>query len=214
TKWLWRRIEEIDQPATWYCLAIAIPFAVHSLLEFPFAYAYFLFPVLLLAGVLERAAGGTVLFRIGPLPTAMVLASLCAVMAWSVFEYVAIEEDFRIVRFEQLRIGRTPADHHAPDVYLYSQLGALLDGSRIEVRPGMPAADLDALRKLALRYPWTGTQFRYALALALNGQQQEAVRQLQVLRWERGEKLYGRVKAEISEMAQDRYPQLRSLRLP
>jgi hypothetical protein len=52
------------------------------------------------------------------------------------------------------------------------------------------------------------------LALALNGQQQEAIRQFQVIRWQRDEKLYQKIKKEISELARSRYPQLRTLNLP
>jgi hypothetical protein len=78
----------------------------------------------------------------------------------------------------------------------------------------MQAEELEQLKKLALRYPWVATQYRYAVALALNGDQGEAVRQLQVLRWQRGEQLYARVKSEMAALAQDRYPQLSTLILP
>jgi len=123
-------------------------------------------------------------------------------------------EDFRIVRFEQLRIGRTAADHHRPEVFMLTQLGALLSGSRVELRPDMSPEDMEQLKKLALRYPWVATQYRYALALALNGQQPEALRQFQVIRRQRDEKLYERIRKEISELAKSRYPQLRTLALP
>ncbi|MEO8655395.1 MAG: hypothetical protein ABI409_14815, partial [Ramlibacter sp.] len=66
----------------------------------------------------------------------------------------------------------------------------------------------------ALRYPWIATQYRYGVALALNGQQQEAMRQFQVLRSQNDKKLYERIKLEIGELAQSRYPQLRTLTLP
>jgi O-antigen ligase len=212
--WLWNRLKKVDQPVTWYCLAVALPLAVHSLLEFPFAYAYFLAPVLLLVGMLERSVGAKPLFRIHPGPASAVLLLFSAAMVWSVIEYLSIEEDFRIVRFEQLRIGRTSVDHHRPDVIIFTQLGTLLSGSRIELRTGMGPDDLEELKKLALRYPWIATQYRYAVALALNGNQQEAVRQLQVLRRQRGEQLYQKIKIEIGELGRVRYPQLDTLVLP
>jgi hypothetical protein len=212
--WLWNRLKKVNQPVTWYCLAVALPLAVHSLLEFPFAYAYFLAPVLLLVGILERSVGAKPLFRIPPGPASAVLLLFSAAMVWSVVEYLSIEEDFRIVRFEQLRIGRTSVDHHRPDVIIFTQLGTLLSGSRIELRTGMGPDDLEQLKKLALRYPWIATQYRYAVALALNGNQQEALRQLQVLRGQRGEPLYQKIKLEIGELGQGRYPQLGTLVLP
>jgi len=212
--WLRRRLAQADSLLAWYSLAIALPLATHSLLEFPYAYAYFLAPVLLLLGMLERHVAAAPLLRIPAVPVAAALAVASAAMLWSAVEYLSIEEDFRIVRFEQLRIGHTPADHHRPQVVLFDQLGALLEGSRNELRAAMPKEDLEALKKLALRYPWVATEYRYAVALALNGQQQEAVRQFQVIRWTRDEKLYVQIKKELADMAQTRHPELRTLQLP
>jgi hypothetical protein len=77
----------------------------------------------------------------------------------------------------------------------------------------MSPQEIARLRSLALRYPWGPTQYRYALALAMNGDQAEAVRQLRVLRNQRGEALYGVLKQEIGEL-QHKHPSLRTLALP
>ena len=212
--WFWRRLRAADRLEPWYCLAVLLPLATHSMLEFPFAYVYFLAPVLFLVGVLERASGAPARLRIGSKPVLALLLVFSAGLAWSATEYLAIEEDFRIVRFEQLRLGNTPTDHHRPDVVMQTQLGALLTAPRIPLRPSMPDADLEEIRQLALRYPWAATQYRYALALALNGQRQEAVRQLQIIRWQRGENFYARLKGDLAELAQSRFPQLRDFVLP
>ncbi len=212
--WLWRRLRAVSNRTTWYCIAVAVPLATHSMLELPFAYAYFLAPVMFLLGVLEASLGVKPMARIGLKPILAGLLMISAAMLWSAAEYFAIEEDFRIVRFEQLRIGHTAADHHRPEVFMLTQLGTLLSGSRIELRPDMPPEEMEQLKKLALRYPWVATQYRYAVALALNGQQAEAIRQFQVIRRQRDEKLYQRIRNEISALANSRYPQLRTLALP
>jgi O-antigen ligase len=214
TIWLWRRVKRVDRLVPWFCLAVALPVATHSMLEFPFAYAYFLAPVMFLLGVLEKSLGFKPVLHIGTRWASALLLALSGVCLWSAVEYLSIEEDFRIVRFEQLRIGRTQESHRQPDVVLLTQLGMLLSGSRLEIRPGMSSRELEQLRKLALRYPWVATEYRYAMALALNGQQAEAVRQLQVMRWLRGEQLYSRVKNEIADLAKTRYPQLHGFALP
>jgi hypothetical protein len=193
---------------------VAAPLATHSMLELPFAYAYFLAPVLFLLGVLEASTGAKPVASIGLKPILGALLVLSALMIGSVVEYFEIEEDFRVVRFEQLRIGHTAADHHPPEVRLLTQLGALLSGSRIPLRAAMPPEEMEQLRKLAMRYPWVATQYRYALALALNGQQAEAARQFQVIRRQRDEKLYRKIRNEIRELAKSRYPELRTLDLP
>ncbi|WP_394755677.1 PglL family O-oligosaccharyltransferase [Rhodoferax sp.] len=212
--WLWRRVRSARQLAPWYCLALILPVAVHSMLEFPFAYAYFLVPVMFAVGALEGAVGAQPAFRLGVKPAAAMLLVTTVVMAWSVVEYVAIEEDFRIVRFEALRIGTTPASYQRPHVVLLTQLDALLHGGRIVPKPGMSADELELARKVALRFPWPATQNRYAQSLALNGNPDEALRQLRVMRALHGEPAYAQIKAGWTLLANEKYPQLQALKLP
>lgn len=212
--WLWRRVRTANQLLPWYCLAVALPVAVHSMLEFPFAYAYFLVPVMFSLGALEGMAGVKPALRLGVGSAAALLLGVSLVAAWSVLEYVAIEEDFRVARFEALRLGQTPVNYQRPDVILLTQLGALLEGARISPKPGMKAEELELARKVALRYPWTATQNRYALSLALNGNPEEALRQLRVMRAMHGEKIYKEIKANWTTLAQEKYPPLRDLKLP
>jgi len=212
--WLWRRMRSARQLAPWYCLALIVPVAVHSMLEFPFAYAYFLVPVMFAVGALDGSLGIKPAFRLGVKPALTMLLVTTGLMAWSVVEYVAIEEDFRIVRFEALRIGSTPASYQRPHVVLLTQLDALLHGGRIVPKPGMSADELELARKVALRFPWPATQNRYAQSLALNGNPDEAIRQLLVMRALHGDAAYAQVRAGWTVLAHEKYPQLQTLRLP
>jgi O-antigen ligase len=212
--WLWRRVRAARQLAPWYCLALILPVAVHSMLEFPFAYAYFLMPAMFAVGALEGIMKAKPAFRLGVKTAAAMLLAATGLMAWSVVEYVAIEEDFRIVRFEALRIGATPASYQRPHVILLTQLDALLHGGRIVPKPGMSADEVELARKVALRFPWPATQNRYAQSLALNGNPDEAIRQLLVLRALHGEAAYAQVKAGWTLLAHEKYPQLQTLKLP
>ncbi|MGB6054005.1 MAG: Wzy polymerase domain-containing protein [Burkholderiaceae bacterium] len=211
--WLWRRVHATGDLLPWYGLAVVLPLAVHSMLEYPFAYAYFLVPAMFAIGVTEASLGSRPLLRISAKPVAAVLAVLTAVLAWSVVEYLEVEEDFRVARFEALRIGTPPPEHQRPAVHLFDQLGLLLDDARITPTPHMSPADLWIVKEAALYYPWSATQYRYALALALNGEQQEAARQIQVMRRHWGEKAYAEIKEQIRFTA-ERYPELRELQLP
>lgn len=212
--WLWRRVRIANQLLPWYCLAVALPVAVHSMLEFPFAYAYFLVPVMFSLGALEGMAGAKPVLRVGVRSAAALLLGVSFLAAWSVVEYVGIEEDFRVARFEALRLGQTPGDYQRPKIVFLTQLGALLEGARISPKPGMKAEELELAKKVALRYPWTATQNRYALSLALNGNPDEALRQLRVMRAMHGEKTYTEIKANWTTLAQEKYPLLRDLTLP
>jgi O-antigen ligase len=212
--WLWRRIRDTKDLLSWYCLSFALPFGVHSMLEFPFAYAYLLVPVMLLVGVLEAHSASAHTLSV-PWRTATaiwVLVGVC--MAWSAVEYVAIEEDFHIARFEALNVGQTPGNHERPHIVLLTQLGALLEGTRLVATPNMPIQRIELARKVAMRFPTVPTQNRYALSLALNGDAEEAVRQLYVMRAMHGEQTYEDIRANWNSLAEQKYPQLGELKLP
>ncbi len=206
--WMWRRMRSVSDAQTWYCVAVALPFGVHSMFEYPFAYAYLLTPVMISVGVLEaRLAPGKVV----DIPAAIaagILGIAGIAMVWSAIEYISIEEDFRIVRFEALRVGQTPPDYERPNIVMLTQLGALLDAGRIVPAPNMDSRRIELARKVALRFPWPATLSRYALSLALNGSPDEALRQLQVLRVAYGEETYQIIANDWRSMADGKYPQL------
>ncbi|MDO9199031.1 PglL family O-oligosaccharyltransferase [Rhodoferax sp.] len=214
TTWLWQRVRETRSLLPWYCTALMLPLGVHSMLEFPFAYAYLLVPVMFAIGVLEGTLFPRRVFEVNWWIAAGALSVVTATMAWSVVEYIVVEEDFRVARFEALHMGKTPSEYVRPQIYLLTQLDALLEGARIVPTPGMSPERIELARKVAMRYPWTATQNRYALSLALNGNAEEAIRQLQVMRAMHGEKMYGDIKTNWSELADTRYPQLKLLTLP
>jgi len=212
--WLWRRLRHCENIGHWYCVGATLPVAVHSLLEFPHAYAYFLAPALFLWGALESTTGGRAILQLRATAVAMIVAMVSAVAGATVLEYIQIEEDFRVVRFESLRLGKTPQDHVQPEPLLLTQLGGLLTAGRIEPKPGMTPELLETARKAAMRYPWPATQDRYALSLALNGQDVEARRQLQVIRAMHGAKAYEVIRANWQTLAEEKYPLLLGVELP
>lgn len=212
--WLWRRIKLANQLTPWFCVAVSLPVAVHSMLEFPFAYSYFLAPVMFSLGVLDGLVGSRRSVRVAVVPVVASLIIVTTLMAWSVVEYVEAEEDFRVVRFEALRLGTKPENYERPTFVLLTQLDALLSGGRIVPKPGMPARELELAKKVALRYPWTATQNRYALSLALNGNTEEAIRQMRVIRSLHGESAYREIKLNWAALAAEKYPQLANIALP
>jgi O-antigen ligase len=206
--WLWRRRSARETLAGWLCFAMVLPFAVHAMLEFPHTYAYLLAPVFFALGVIDRARSD---HQRVALPAGVVAAGLAAVVSlasWTVLEYISIEEDFRVARFEAGRIGSTPSDYIPPKVHVLTQLGALLEGSRLVPTPGLSPIQIQRARDVAYRFPWPALQNRYALALALNGDPAEARRMLRVIRAMHGEKLYSEIRSNWIFLAEDRYPGL------
>lgn len=197
--WLWRRTRAVNNLLTWYLLGLSVPLGVGSLLEFPYVYAYCLAPVLFALGMLEREVGCKPLARIHTRVVAVSLLLVSLVMIWSVVEYFEVEEDVRVARFEALRVGRTADGYVVPHIVLLTQVSNLALSTRIVPMPGLSASQMELLKNAALRYPWTATGFRYALALALNGNQAEAQRQMQVIRAMQGEKAYLQLMSALLE---------------
>lgn len=189
--WIARRLKSgVEKPLGWFGMALLLPFAIHSLLEFPYAYAYFLLPVMIAVGYVEAASSAsTRTIRVPRLAVTVVLATMALLSLWSVFDYVRAEEDFRVARFEMLRIGPPPTEP-PPRILLLNQLGELVASTRIPLAQNMTQAQIESLRLAAQHHPWSGAQYRYATGLALNGQSMEARRQLQAIRAQHGYKVY------------------------
>ncbi|MBK7313052.1 MAG: O-antigen ligase C-terminal domain-containing protein [Burkholderiales bacterium] len=116
--WLWRRLRANRRHGVLVLSGGGCPVAVHSMVEFPFAYAYFLVPVMFAMGALDGHLGFQTPLKWGIKPVAIGLAIGTTLLVWSACEYQAVEEDFRVVRFEALRVGQTPQDYERPTVHL------------------------------------------------------------------------------------------------
>ncbi|WP_083293230.1 PglL family O-oligosaccharyltransferase [Hydrogenophaga sp. PML113] len=195
--WLYTRALLVRSSLSWYGFALLLPLVVHSLLEFPFAYAYLLFPALIGAGLVEANASRLrpIRWPVNGVVVALVLMS--AVAVWSVVDYLRMESSFRATRFAMLRIGVLHPPQERPKYVLLTQLEIINRAARGALSPNMSEADIAALRLASEHYPWSGTRYRYATALALNGQVDEAARQLRILRVQHGQKLHDTLRAQV-----------------
>lgn len=188
--WLFRLAWLTKSPEGFFALFTAGFVLVHAMLEFPLEYAFFLLPVGLLLGVacaeqrltydipISRAFSGAV-FLVG-------VSLFCFV--W--IEYREVEADHRLMRFENSRIGDLRAEQKAPDVVVLTQLQEFLRFARTPAVAGMTNDEIERMRKIAHRYPYVSSIYRYALALAVNGRVEAAREQLLVLRALHGDKAY------------------------
>lgn len=183
---------------------------VHGMLEYPLEYAFFLFPVGLLLGFVEAEQCSPVLcsvprwLHVGLLIIAIAMLGL----AWR--EYRLIEEDYRQVHFDAMRVGDLEAEGKVADVVLLTQLREFIRFSRAEAREDMSMDELEWMGKVAHRYPDSSSLFRYTLALGLNRQPEAARKQMLVLRSLHGEGRYERARL-VLQATQSRHPQLASL---
>lgn len=212
--WLYKCARAVATLPSWYCIAICLPITIHSLLEYPFAYAYFLFPFMLAVGLLHAELAPKQYVHVAAWATRGFFLITAAVLLWCAIEYVQVEEDFRVARFEALHVGSTAEGYERPHIVVLTQLNTMLIATRSVARPAMPAEEIEMLRNAALRFPWTAIQNRYALSLALNGDMIAASRQLKVMRTMYGAKHYAYIRAKWMELARGELPQLKAMIYP
>lgn len=215
--WLLRRVPSIrgSTDASSACFVL-LPFLVHTLLEFPHAYAYFLVVAGLLFGMIDALTENDEAWVVH-IPKFFLVG---VILLWSAlllatgYEYVQAEEDFRINRFENRRMGETPADYRPPKLLLLTQLGDMAKAMRLRATRGMSPEDLAILIKTSKRYSWAPIQFRTALALALNNRPAEATQQLRVIKGLFAEDIYTEAKDNFLRMQKEQYPELSRVELP
>ena len=184
-------------------------FGVHAMLELPHHYAYFLVPTGLWIGQIESAIAA----RGGPgprwnlVPLALALAMTLGI--WR--DYRAVEDDFRLVRFENLRIGSVRATQPAPDAPLLSSLTAFLRFSRTEPVAGMSKEQMALMESVGKRYPYAPSLYRWARTLALNGRPDEARLTMIRLRSIHGDPYYDRLRKDLLQRVADGESGLRTL---
>lgn len=213
----WRRAQRtLADRGTRSLLYILIPLLTHAMLEFPHAYAYYVMLAGVMLGAIESSTRAPVAVLV-QMPRALlgivtiVLATLYLGLA---VEYAQVEEDFRVNRFENRRLGTTPMGYQPPQPVLLTQFGELLAAMRLRAVPGMRADDLALLQRVSRRFSWAPIQFRAALALGLNGQDEAAHAQLRILKAMFAAEIYEEARDNWLRMSEDQYPQLASVALP
>ncbi|MCY7300034.1 MAG: Wzy polymerase domain-containing protein [Ilumatobacteraceae bacterium] len=170
--WFVSRIRAIDTLESMAGMMIVAAFGVHAMLELPHHYAYFLIPVGLWIGQIEHARTASPRISARWMVAPAVLAAALLIGVWK--DYPAIEEDFRLVRFQNLNIGNVRSAELAPDAPLLTGLTEFLRFSRTTPTAGMSQAELDRMAAVVKRTPYSGVMLRYAIALSLNGRLPEA----------------------------------------
>ena len=212
--WFVSRMHGAVQASAVYAMACLLPIAVHSMVEYPFAYSYFLLAAGLMVGIVEASHSRRKTIRLQLGWMGAVLTLWFAVGSYMIYEYFLIEEDFRIVRFENLKIGQTPATYEIPDVWMISHMSAMLKAARQQPQPEMTKDALENLRKASLRFPYGSLGLRNALALGLNGDPAGATRQMAVIRGMYGEYYYRAAVSVLRDLEKEKYPVLSQVETP
>lgn len=172
--WAVSRSLRIRSLEAWFGMLALIVAGVHAMFELPLEYAYFLLPLGLCVGIVERRHPGSSMISLPGRATQVGAVLACSLFAAVFVEYQTIEADFRRMRFEAAKIEKRPEIPTAPDVVLLTQLREYIRFARTDAREGMSEEELRWMRNVAHRFPFAPALFRHVLALALNGRYEEA----------------------------------------
>lgn len=202
--WRSRSIESVC------ALMAACSVLIHGMLEFPLEYAYLLLPTGLLLGLAISEDSAAKVIKVPMSFQCGAVCVLAALISWSFVEYRAVEEDFRKMRFETAGIGHVDSSQVPPPVMVFTQLTEFIRFARTPATEGMNEAEIEWMRKVAHRYPYPPSLFRYSIALGLNGHIAEAREQLSILRALHGEEHYTEALQSLEQMGR-RYVQLQAV---
>lgn len=211
--WFCTRLYRVTGLAGTYAMACLLPFTNHSMVEYPFAYAYFLLSAGLLMGFVEASMADARVWKIPRFWVASTLAIWAIVGCVIAYEYLLIEEDTRVTRFENLAVGTTDAVYQPPKIYLLTHMAALQRATRQQPAPHMTAPQLEDMRRAVLRFPTGGLTLRYAMALAMNGDPHGARQMMKVIRGLYGEQYYISAK-EVWHQKAEKYTELKLFDIP
>lgn len=212
--WIFTRFKSVTEPTAIFAAMSLIPIIIHSLVEFPFTYAYFLIACGFFVGVIEATYTSARAVWLDARWAITGLLIWSAIGSCIVYEYILVEEDFRVVRFENLRIGQTPDSYEVPQIYALSHMGAMLHAARQQPTPHMSSKELEILRATSLRFSYGSLALRNALALGLNGDPVAATLQMAVIKGMYGEVFYGAAVEALRSQERDKYPQLSKVVTP
>lgn len=208
--WFWSRRRRLQSAQASIAMGVVTAVCAHALVEFPHAYLFFLLPVGLMIGAIERATSGATVAvlrgsaLLGGLGTAAVTA-----LVWS--DYAAIESDYRLLRFEMASIGSIRSESAAPSVLMLDQLAAEIAVIRRPASQPLSPAELEVVRQVSMRFPSSTSIARYALALALNDDIAAADREIARIEATFGPDAKRRAVSRLKDMAMEGRPALLKL---
>lgn len=217
--WFTWQVRRCADPLAWVTLVAIGMVLSHAMVEYPLNYAYFLLPVGLWMGALSAlcplpfdGVGQRWPGRLRVAVSALGALVLLLFVAVAV-QYPAYEADWRLMRFQEARIGDfTPTE--APPSGLLTNLHEFMRFARTPAAPGMSPQDLDGLRKVSERYAYASTMYRYAMAQALNSEPQGAQQTLRRLCKMQTPVACKDAERQWIELAGGRYPRLASVPFP
>ena len=145
----------------------------HAMLELPLHYAYMLLPTGVVVGVLNSRLSEPVITYWPRWKFAAVWVLATSLLVVITRDYLRIEENFYVLRFERARIGSKPTEPPR-SVLILDHMNEFLRLGRTPAKRNMTPDELVWMHKAAYAYPGLANLFNLATAFAWNGKTWEA----------------------------------------
>jgi O-antigen ligase len=214
--WLVRAARRVDTNLrAGFALLVVLLLLTHSVVEFPLEFLYFLVPFSMALGILAGETGRPSTLRLPRAAGVGAIAGFVALVAWGAVDYWRMEEAHRDMRFVVARFGAPMPAQAPPELSTqFTQLSAFHRFALTTPRAGMSPDELEWMRKVAHRYGYAPSLYRYALAQALNGDLAGARLTMLQLRQLHGDQRYLEGNVDLERLAASEQPQFRRLQLP
>lgn len=160
-------------------LLALLPVGVHSMLELPLHYAYFLLPTGLVAGMLAFSVEKPE-FKLQKWAAWGVLLVCGTMLTSTIFDYFHVETAYTAMRFEKARIG-TSSNVGEPRVVALTQLRDLIRYSKMIPDGAVPAHTLAWMEEVTSANPSLPNGLRLIRTLVFSGKPDEARRWMRKL---------------------------------
>ncbi len=198
--WFASRLRRVTSIEAVIGMMMVTIFGIHSLLELPHHYAFFLIPVGWWLGRVEHDVGAGAVrgasWRWLPLTLSVVMVG-CLLK-----DYPSVEESFRHALFEVRRIGPPYPGELVPDAPFLPSLASTLRWVRAPAAAGMSAQDLTSLESSTKRFPYPASMVKLAYGWALNGRLPQGVQMFQKIYFIHGLSAYRVALGELHERVQ------------
>ncbi|QTQ36045.1 O-antigen ligase family protein [Aromatoleum petrolei] len=195
--WFVTSVRAIKRPEDGVLALFAIVIGVHSLLELPLHYAYFLLPTGMVIGMLNRENGRGIILRSSRHAFLTALLVTSSLLALSISDYFRIEAEMAELTLEKSWPGIQKGDKHPRNIFLLTQLREAIQLGRFAEHSEMSSEELDWVRKATTNFPSPSNLYKLSSAYALNGRKQDAINWLR--------RTCGLVHPKICEMAKNEW---------
>jgi hypothetical protein len=162
-----------------FAIFIFMAVAIHSLVEYPLWYAFVLMPLAFLIGMVHQEQYGSRELKLPRIFLVSLLGVLLAGVIGTAIDYQRLVTSVRVAE-RALKTGREISTKK-PKFTIYSHIYDSIEARIMPVYAGMPSEKIAFMERVSKRFGYIDILDRTALAYALNGRQDDAVRYLIII---------------------------------